>query len=303
MNSDINKITVAKNRINLSTFLLTTSIVLFILNINFSIHSNELNKFIYIILSILLLLPCFYFYLSINNKINKNGSQGFWHQAIGHRDVIFLITFLFFSFVLFTYLAFSQNSEKTQENTSFTTIEFSLINIVACILILSFFIFIILKQKTSIAIASLISGCSLLAIEQLTLNLTLRNTTEYKQKVSNDLNSYKPKFLTEIKHFKSGEYFLTNQMKGDLIKYKESLVNSSAILLIGSADKRQLTGKLKYKIGSNFELSTLRAISVKNYLITNTDINEDKIIILSKGGIESDTNRLYNDRSVEIYIM
>lgn len=109
-------------------------------------------------------------------------------------------------------------------------------------------------------------------------------------------------FIVSLESFETGNYKISNKMKSSLTKYVSQIKKAKIIFVVGSTDKRELRGELKKNIGSNFELSSLRAESVKSFL-TKQGVDSNKIMIQVKGGNHLDKKDYSQDRKVQIYII
>lgn len=114
-------------------------------------------------------------------------------------------------------------------------------------------------------------------------------------------NEYVINFCVEIGPFETGKYKLNKVLEKRLLSKKSILEKSNAILVIGSSDKRPLRGDLRQEIGSNMDLATLRAESIKEFLVSE-GITPEKVMTFSKGGINKDLDSYEKDRYVKIYI-
>lgn len=110
------------------------------------------------------------------------------------------------------------------------------------------------------------------------------------------------KFLLRLESFDTGKYTLSEEMKTQLLTFINEIKKAKAVFIIGSADKREISGKLKKEIGSNFELSTLRAEAVKLFLL-NRGVDSNIIMTNAKGGYHDNTTEYSEDRNVTIFIL
>jgi hypothetical protein len=131
-----------------------------------------------------------------------------------------------------------------------------------------------------------------------------KDKIEEKNKINLFLDSKDVSFelFLRLESFITGEYQLSEEMKTQLIKFITEIKNAKAVYVIGSADKREISGKLKKKIGSNFELSSLRAEAVKSFLL-NHGVDSNIIITHVIGGCQNNSLEYYEDRNVTIYIL
>lgn len=113
-------------------------------------------------------------------------------------------------------------------------------------------------------------------------------------------NNISIKFVSSIGPFETGNYQVTEEMKNQIISNISEIRKSKLIVIIGSADKRELRGLLKGNIGSNLELATLRAEMIKKFL-ENQGIPGSKMFSLINGGINKDSSLFKDDRLVKIY--
>jgi hypothetical protein len=126
-----------------------------------------------------------------------------------------------------------------------------------------------------------------------------RNNNLYQ--IINDSNA-SLELLISTDAFETGNYKLNDTIKADLIRFISELKVAKAVFIVGSADKRELHGELRKQIGSNFELSSLRAESVKSFLILH-GVDSNKVITHVIGGYHSDKMEYSEDRKVQIFII
>lgn len=154
------------------------------------------------------------------------------------------------------------------------------------------------KDFRKYSIASLISGSTLLALDSLNLRLTVPAEKEYFF-VEKELRLIYKEPL-RLGPFNTGAYDLNDTIKFQINQNLPRIKSSDGIMIVGVADKRKLKGKISNLYGTNFELSSLRASSVKSYLIEK-GVESNKLITLSKGGFHLDSSEYYMDRQVILY--
>jgi len=108
--------------------------------------------------------------------------------------------------------------------------------------------------------------------------------------------------LFSLEAFETGNYRMTNEMKSYLLKYISEIKGANGVFVVGSADKRALRGEIKKEIGSNFELSSLRAESVRSFILQQ-GVDSNKIITQIKGGWHINKMEYSKDRKVQVFIL